>query len=87
MDGVDVFLELDVAFVGVPFDIGTSNRPGTRFGPRHIRMESVLIREVNKETGEKVVHTLLQGWILYNTLRPKQNSRHFVDDILINFLQ
>ena len=24
--------ELDVAVVGVPFDIGTSNRPGARFG-------------------------------------------------------
>jgi len=25
---------LDAAFVGVPFDIGTSNRSGARFGPR-----------------------------------------------------
>ena len=36
--------DLDVAVVGVPFDIGTSNRPGARFGPRGIRDESVLIR-------------------------------------------
>jgi len=28
---------VDVAFVGAPFDDGTSNRPGTRFGPRAIR--------------------------------------------------
>ena len=28
---------LDVAFVGIPLDIGTSNRPGTRLGPRAIR--------------------------------------------------
>jgi agmatinase len=27
----------DVAIVGAPFDEGTSNRPGTRFGPRAIR--------------------------------------------------
>ena len=28
---------LDAAFVGIPMDIGTSHRPGTRFGPRQIR--------------------------------------------------
>ena len=38
---------LDVAILGVPFDSATSNRPGTRFGPRQIRCESVLIRAVN----------------------------------------
>ncbi|MDX2381102.1 MAG: agmatinase [Acidimicrobiia bacterium] len=41
---------LDVAVVGVPFDIGTSNRPGARFGPRGIRAESVLIRPYNMAT-------------------------------------
>lgn len=42
---------LDAAFVGVPLDIGTSNRPGTRFGPRHIRAESALIHPYNMATG------------------------------------
>ncbi|KAM9039131.1 agmatinase, mitochondrial [Sarcophilus harrisii] len=42
---------LDAAFVGVPLDIGTSNRPGTRFGPRRIREESVLLRTINPSTG------------------------------------
>ena len=32
--------DLDVAVVGVPFDLGTSYRPGARFGPRGIRAES-----------------------------------------------
>ena len=41
---------LDVAFVGVPFDIGTSNRAGARFGPRQIRTESCLIRPYNMAT-------------------------------------
>ncbi len=31
---------VDVAIVGVPFDLATSNRPGARFGPRAIRAES-----------------------------------------------
>ncbi len=41
---------LDVGFVGVPFDIGTSNRSGSRFGPRQIRTESCLIRPYNMAT-------------------------------------
>src|SRR5262249_48344774 len=41
---------LDAAFVGVPFDIGTSNRSGARFGPREIRAESCLIRPYNMAT-------------------------------------
>src|ERR1700757_1018981 len=28
---------LDACFIGVPMDIGTGNRSGTRFGPRQIR--------------------------------------------------
>jgi len=31
---------VDVAIVGVPFDHGTTNRPGARFGPRAIRTAS-----------------------------------------------
>lgn len=42
---------LDVAFVGIPMDIGTSNRPGTRLGPRQIRDESRMLRPYNMATG------------------------------------
>jgi agmatinase len=31
------FDNLDIALVGVPFDLGVSNRPGARFGPRAVR--------------------------------------------------
>ncbi len=41
---------LDVCFVGVPIDIGTSNRPGTRYGPKQIRAESALLRPYNMAT-------------------------------------
>jgi guanidinobutyrase len=34
----------------VPLDIGTSNRPGTRYGPRQIRAESALLRPYNMAT-------------------------------------
>jgi len=42
---------LDAAFIGVPLDIGTSHRPGARFGPRQIRAESCLLRPYNMATG------------------------------------
>lgn len=41
---------LDVCFVGVPLDIGASNRSGARFGPRQIRSESAMIRPYNMAT-------------------------------------
>jgi guanidinobutyrase len=42
--------ELDACFVGVPLDVGTSNRSGSRFGPRQIRAESAMIRPYNMAT-------------------------------------
>lgn len=42
---------LDVAFLGIPSDIGTSWRSGTRFGPKQIRAESAMIRPYNMATG------------------------------------
>lgn len=41
---------LDACFVGVPIDIGASNRSGTRHGPRQIRAESCMIRPYNMAT-------------------------------------
>ncbi len=42
---------LDACFVGIPIDIGTSNRSGTRHGPRQIRAESCMLRPYNMATG------------------------------------
>jgi guanidinobutyrase len=47
----DSAANLDVAIVVVPLDIGTSNRVGTRYGPRQIRGESVLVRPYGMATG------------------------------------
>jgi guanidinobutyrase len=41
---------IDIGIVGVPLDIGTSNRSGTRFGPRAIRAESCLVRPYGMAT-------------------------------------
>jgi guanidinobutyrase len=40
----DISDDLDIGILGVPLDIGASNRSGTRFGPRSVRNESVLVR-------------------------------------------
>jgi agmatinase len=44
---VDQTSDVDIAVVGVPFDGGTSYRPGARFGPAHIRESSRLLRPFN----------------------------------------
>ncbi len=43
--------KLDVAVLGVPMDIGTSWRSGTRFGPKEVRSQSAMIRPYNLATG------------------------------------
>lgn len=43
--------EVDIALVGVPFDGGTTNRPGPRHGPRELRNQSSLMRRVHHVTG------------------------------------
>ena len=43
--------KLDIALVGVPWDGGTTNRPGARHGPREIRNQSSLTRRVHHVTG------------------------------------
>jgi guanidinobutyrase len=49
---------LDAAFIGVPLDIGTSNRAGARFGPRQVRAESALLRPYNMATGAAPFDTM-----------------------------
>ena len=49
---------LDVCFVGIPMDIGASNRCGARFGPRQIRAESSMIRPYNMWTRASPFDTL-----------------------------
>jgi guanidinopropionase len=42
--------QLDIAIVGVPWDGGTTNRPGPRHGPRQVREMSSLIKRVHSVT-------------------------------------
>jgi guanidinopropionase len=43
--------EVEVGIIGVPWDGGTTNRPGARHGPRQMRDQSTLMRNVHHITG------------------------------------
>ncbi|MEO1200190.1 MAG: agmatinase [Pseudomonadota bacterium] len=43
--------DVDIALIGVPFDLGATYRSGARHGPEGVRDASRLIRQVNPTTG------------------------------------
>ena len=47
----DRLSEVDVGLLGIPWDSGTTNRPGPRHGPRQLRDLSTMIRAENGATG------------------------------------
>ena len=79
---------LDIAIAGVPLDIGTSNRSGTRFGPRQVRNESVLIRPYCMATGAAPFDSFQVADVgdvalnSYNLLKSIDIIEAFYDDIL-----
>lgn len=48
-----MFDEVEIGLVGVPWDGGTTNRPGARHGPRQVRDASTMVRNVNRASGIK----------------------------------
>lgn len=48
--------EVQIGLIGVPWDGGTTNRPGARHGPRALRDASTMIRMINQATGVKPFH-------------------------------
>ncbi len=45
--------EVEIGLIGVPWDSGTTNRPGPRHGPRQLRDMSTMIRAQNGVTRER----------------------------------
>lgn len=69
---------LDACFIGVPIDIGTNWRAGTRFGPRAIRAESCLLRPFNVATGAAPFQSLQiadVGDVAINTFNLPDSAR------------
>jgi guanidinobutyrase len=79
---------LDVAFIGVPFDIGTSNRPGARLAPRQIRDESRMLRPYNVATFVAPFESLQVADIgdvpinTFNLLKSMDIIEAFYDEVL-----
>nr|WP_067296085.1 agmatinase [Marinobacterium profundum] len=79
---------LDVAFIGVPFDIGTSNRPGARLAPRQIRDESRMLRPYNVATFAAPFESLQVADIgdvpinTFNLLKSMDIIEEFYDEVL-----
>jgi guanidinopropionase len=49
--------EVQIGLIGVPWDGGTTNRPGPRHGPRQLRDASTMIRMINQATGLRPFNT------------------------------
>ena len=47
----------ELGILGVPWDGGTTNRPGARHGPRAVRDASAMLRSVNQATAVAPFHT------------------------------
>jgi guanidinopropionase len=48
--------EVDIGIIGVPWDGGTTNRPGARHGPRQLRDLSTMVRNVHHVSGTMPFH-------------------------------
>jgi guanidinopropionase len=48
--------KVEIGLVGVPWDAGTTNRPGARHGPRALRDASTMVRQLNQATGIAPFH-------------------------------
>lgn len=54
----DRFGDVEIGIIGVPWDSGTTNRPGPRHGPRQLRDASTMIRAQHGVTGLRPFETL-----------------------------
>jgi len=88
LPAVEADAHLDAAFVGIPFDIGTSNRPGARLAPREIRDESRMLRPFNVSTGADPFNSLTVadiGDVPINTFNLQQSMQiieDYYDDLM-----
>ncbi len=73
---------LDVGFVGIPMDHGSSWRSGTRFGPQQVRAESSMIRPYGLQTGAAPFDALQcadLGDVAINTFNLAQSIKIITD--------
>lgn len=81
---------LDVAVLGIPMDIGTSWRSGTRFGPKEVRSQSAMLRPYHMQTGAAPFDSLQVadiGDLAINTFSLSDSLRIIQDsyDAILNY--
>ena len=81
---------LDVAVLGIPLDVGTSWRSGTRFGPKQVRAESAMLRPYNLATGAAPFDSLQVadiGDLAINTFSLSESLRIIAEsyDAILNY--
>ena len=81
---------LDVAVLGIPLDVGTSWRSGTRFGPKQVRAESAMLRPYNLATGAVPFDSLQVadiGDLAINTFSLSESLRIIAEsyDAILNY--
>ena len=80
--------KLDIAILGAPLDVGTSNRNGARYGPRQVRSESVLVRPYSMATGAAPFDSFQIADVgdvpvnPYNLLKSVDAIESYVDQVL-----
>lgn len=80
--------DLDAAIIGIPMDIGTSWRSGTRFGPKQVRAESNMLRPYNMWTRAAPFENMQVADIgdvpidTFNLLNSVERITSFYDEVL-----
>lgn len=68
------YADVRMGLIGVPWDGGTTNRPGPRHGPRQLRDYSTMIRAMNPVTG--INPFALQNWADLGDVPPNPVDIH-----------
>ena len=74
------FNEVELGLIGVPWDAGTTNRPGPRHGPRQMRDFSTMIRRINPiPSAYSGLRAKGKAMMLANAKRCKTPKRTYAD--------
>jgi agmatinase len=77
------FKDLDIALVGVPFDLGVTNRGGARVGPRELRNQSRMVGAYNHYTSSTPCATHRIADVGDVPFRTVYNLEEALEDIVV----
>ena len=68
------YSKVDIGIIGVPWDGGTTNRPGARHGPRQLRDLSTMIRAGHPVSGLRPFEMFNCACLLYTSPSPRDRG-------------